>query len=99
MESWDAIKSQGLSRMARQHVHFAIGEPGEVISGMRKTCDVYLYVDVSKLIQDKVPLFLSANNVLLSPGVGETGIIPPKYFDRAIYVKGNQKTTLWPESK
>jgi RNA:NAD 2'-phosphotransferase (TPT1/KptA family) len=83
--------------MTRQHIHFAIGEPHdkEVISGMRKTCDVYVYVNVEKMIQDKVPIFLSSNNVLLSPGVGNTGSIPPQYFERVVNIQKNQ--TLWPE--
>jgi 2'-phosphotransferase len=39
-KSWDLIKNTGLKTMGRNHVHFAIGMPGEkqVISGMRTTC-------------------------------------------------------------
>jgi 2'-phosphotransferase len=38
--AWDLIKDTGLKTMARNHVHFAIGMPGDksVISGMRNTC-------------------------------------------------------------
>jgi RNA:NAD 2'-phosphotransferase (TPT1/KptA family) len=84
--AWELIKDSGLSRMNRQHVHFACGEFGdrEVISGMRKTCDIYIHMDVEKMLQDGVPLFISANNVLLSPGVGDTGIVPVKYFDKVV---------------
>jgi len=39
-EAWNLIKDTGLKTMARNHIHFAIGLPGEkeVISGMRNTC-------------------------------------------------------------
>ena len=49
------IMKQGLSRMTRQHVHFAPGEPGEdgVISGMRKSCQIYIYLNIQKLLHGK----------------------------------------------
>jgi RNA:NAD 2'-phosphotransferase (TPT1/KptA family) len=95
--NWDPIKKTGLSRMSRQHIHFAIGEPDkdQVISGMRKTCDIYIYVDIKKLLHDKIPIYISDNNVLLSPGVGDTGIIPQTYFKKVIDVRQNK--LLWPE--
>ena len=36
------------SKMNRNHIHCAPGEPGEdgVISGMRRTCQVYVYIDL-----------------------------------------------------
>ena len=42
-KSWNDIQSSGgLSRMKRNHIHFAAGEPGDdgVISGMRSSCPV-----------------------------------------------------------
>ena len=40
------IMKNGLSRMKRNHIHFAKGLPGEdgVISGMRRDCNVLIYV-------------------------------------------------------
>merc|ERR1712107_740958 len=48
LRNWDAIKAGGLSRMTRNHIHFSAGEPGQdgVISGMRKTADLKIYMDV-----------------------------------------------------
>lgn len=45
--------TQGLSRMARTHIHFAPGEPGadSVISGMRRSCQVVIYINIDKAIQ------------------------------------------------
>lgn len=66
--------------MSRNHIHFAVGYPGEkdVISGMRKTCDIYIEIDIVQAIKDGIDFFLSANNVVLSPGIN--GVLPPKYF-------------------
>lgn len=39
--------------MNRNHIHMAAGLLGEsdVISGMRKTCNLYIYIDAAKAIQ------------------------------------------------
>eukprot|EP01063_Lacrimia_lanifica_P038553 TRINITY_DN822_c0_g1_i1.p2 TRINITY_DN822_c0_g1~~TRINITY_DN822_c0_g1_i1.p2 ORF type:complete len:208 (+),score=90.02 TRINITY_DN822_c0_g1_i1:87-710(+) len=80
-KAWPIIQKEGLSKMARQHVHFAKGLPGDngVISGMRTTAEVLIYLDVEKCLADGVKLYLSDNGVVLSPG-DSRGIIPPKYF-------------------
>jgi len=81
-DAWKTIKTEGLSRMSRNHIHFAVGEVGanEVISGMRRSTEVMIYLDVAKALAAGIPLFLSANRVVLSPGVGEQGVIKPEYF-------------------
>ncbi len=72
---WEPIKKRGLSRMARNHIHFAPGRrdtlvlhisrkliqivfsfvfrlyEDHVISGMRRNCDLLIYVDVSKAME------------------------------------------------
>lgn len=87
-KGWDGIKVSGLSRMARQHIHFAQGLPGDsnVISGMRSSAQVLVYLDVAKCLANGVPLFRSRNGVILSPGVGNTGSIPVEYFERVVDV-------------
>ncbi|CAL1548576.1 unnamed protein product [Lymnaea stagnalis] len=79
------IEKEGLKRMTRVHIHFAPGEPGTggVISGMRSSCTVLIYLNLGKALQDGLMFFLSANNVILSPG-NEQGVIPPLYFDKVI---------------
>ena len=70
-------ESGGLSVMDRKHVHFAIGLPGEtgVISGMRKKCDRFYYLDLKALIESGVRCYISGNNVILSSGVnGKIGL-------------------------
>jgi 2'-phosphotransferase len=79
-EVWKFIKVQGLSRMTREHIHFAIEKPKSkiVISGMRDTAEVLIYIDLQKALADQIPFFLSENNVVLSPGINN--IISTKYF-------------------
>ncbi|KAL3872704.1 hypothetical protein ACJMK2_035911 [Sinanodonta woodiana] len=82
-QAWDQIQNTGLSRMNRNHIHFAAGMPGEsgVISGMRKSCEVVIEIDLEKALKARIPFFRSANNVILSPGNDE-GFIPPIFFKR-----------------
>lgn len=84
-DSWKVIQKQGLSRMTRNHIHFAAGEPGSdgVISGMRNSCDVLIFIDMQTALNDGVKFFRSANNVILSPG-DDKGIVAPKYFKTVV---------------
>ncbi len=88
--AWEAIREQGLSRMRRQHIHCAAGEPGDagVISGMRKACQVFIYIDVAAALADGFKFYRSANNVILCPG-NEAGILPPRYFAQVKDMKKN----------
>lgn len=80
-KAWETIQREGLSRMKRNHIHFAPGEPGggQVISGMRKDCEVLIHVDIEKALADGVSFFRSANNVILCPG-DDRGFLRPQYF-------------------
>jgi 2'-phosphotransferase len=71
----------GLNRMARNHIHMAIGKPNdnEVISGMRSSCEVIVEVNMAKAISDGVPFYVSNNKVILCPG-DDKGALYPKYF-------------------
>ena len=80
-DPWERhIRTEGLSRMSRTHIHMAAGLPGEekVISGMRASCDVFVYIDAASCARDGVEFYRSANGVILSAGVD--GIIKPQYF-------------------
>lgn len=47
------LESHGLSRMRRNHIHFAIGRWGDadVKSGMRSNCNVFIYANVTKAMR------------------------------------------------
>ncbi|KAJ3125804.1 tRNA 2'-phosphotransferase 1 [Nowakowskiella sp. JEL0407] len=77
---WPSIVANGLSKISRKHIHFAVGKLGEdgVISGMRRTADVYIYIDAEKAMKDGIKFLRSHNNVILSSGID--GVIMPEYF-------------------
>lgn len=81
LQAWKCIEQSGLKRMSRLHVHFATGLPSSsgVVSGMRKSSQVFIYLNLKQLVEDGVPVFISSNNVILSPG-DQHGVIHPKYF-------------------
>uniref|UniRef100_A0A3B3ZNE1 2'-phosphotransferase n=1 Tax=Periophthalmus magnuspinnatus TaxID=409849 RepID=A0A3B3ZNE1_9GOBI len=88
LRNWTSIQQHGLSRMKRSHIHLAPGLPGEenVISGMRKDCDLAIFIDVTKALSDGIQFFWSDNGVLLTPGDTD-GKLLPKYFSRALRLR------------
>ena len=87
--AWQQIETLGLSIMNRQHVHFASGllSDPNVKSGMRKNCDVYIYINAKKAMLDGIQFFRSANGVILSSG--KNGIIEVKYFQKVVDKNGD----------
>lgn len=79
-----AILSEGLSRMARTHIHFANGF--DAASGMRASCTVLIVVDVRKALADGVKFFTSANGVVLTAG-NAAGFLEPQYFAAVLDAK------------
>lgn len=86
-EAWDHIERQGLSVMRRQHIHFASGTPeqGDVISGMRSTCQALIYADIPKMLSDGIKVYRSSNGVILTRGID--GVLPTKYFERVVHAR------------
>ncbi|GMF28114.1 unnamed protein product [Phytophthora fragariaefolia] len=86
LKFWPSIWSSGLCKMQRNHIHFAEREvtDDDVVSGMRSTCDLLLYVDFPMAVKDGIKFYKSSNNVVLSPGVGDAGVIDRRYFLRAV---------------
>ncbi|KAA8915813.1 hypothetical protein TRICI_002023 [Trichomonascus ciferrii] len=89
-EPWNQIKTKGLSVMRRNHIHLASGKFGQegVISGMRKTADVFIYIDIPKALQEDIKFFISENGVILTPGNSQ-GLLPPHLFLKVEDKKGN----------
>ena len=51
-EPMPLIMEGGLNKMARNHIHLAVGTPGKngVISGMRATCEIVIEINLAKAI-------------------------------------------------
>lgn len=89
MDPWmKSIQTQGLAKMSRTHIHFAKGMPSEegVMSGMRKTCGVYIYIDGTKCASDNIEFLESTNGVILTAGV--EGVLPTRYFSHVLTRSG-----------
>ncbi|KAG6916190.1 hypothetical protein DXG01_008072 [Tephrocybe rancida] len=78
-QAWASISKQGLSKMTRNHIHLAQGVPGDgVISGMRNSSQILIFVDVQKALDAGIEFFFSDNGVVLSEG--RNGSILPEFF-------------------
>ena len=79
-----SIEQRGLLagglRNDRNHIHFIASLPGRgrVKSGMRDDCDLAVFIDLPRALEDGIPFFRSANDVILSPGVD--GVIAAHYI-------------------
>ena len=77
----NSIKKKGISRMTRKHIHIA--ESKTSISGMRANCNLLIYIDMKKALDDGYKFYRSNNGVILTPG-NKDGFLPPEYlvFDK-----------------
>jgi 2'-phosphotransferase len=89
VDAWKSIEQQGLKMMKRSHIHFATGLPEDeqVISGMRRSATIYIYIDPQACIDDGIQFFISANGVVLTDGIN--GILETKYFSKVTDSTGN----------
>jgi 2'-phosphotransferase len=75
-ENLPSIIENGLQKMNRNYIHFAAQKNAK--SGFRKSCNVFIHIDMEKAMKDGMEFFLSENNVILTRGL--EGVIDPKYF-------------------
>lgn len=62
-------------------------------SGMRASCDLFVYINITKALADGIVFERSANGVILTKG--QNGALEPKYFER---VQNKRGETIWPEA-
>ena len=80
------IMHEGLNRMSRNHIHMAVDMPGDanVISGMCYSCEAAIYINVPAAMRAGVRFFRSANNVILTKGINDSGILPPEFISKVV---------------
>ena len=90
-KSWNDIKRQGLNKMRRLHVHFAKGLPdnGKVISGMRTTCELIIYLDLRAALSAGLKFYLSENGVILTDG-DDAGYVETRFFSKVVDRKSGE---------
>lgn len=98
--AWNLImKSGGLRRMGRNHIHFASGLPAgfkslavdtasteekeaaPVVSGMRNSSSVLVYIDIQAALEAGIKFYISENGVILTEG-NDQGFLPYEFFKR-----------------
>lgn len=96
--AWESIlESGGLKPMSRNHIHLSKGKFGDkdVISGMRKSANRLIYIDIERAIKDGIEFVLSSNGVVLTTGDKTSGLLSVKYFTRVEDQKGQ---VVWSSS-
>lgn len=92
--AWDKIRTEGLKKMNRNHIHCAPGLPSmkesghqtqTVISGMRMNSQIYIYIDGQVCYDNGITFYRSENGVLLTPGP-----IPTSCFAKVIDAKSGR---------
>ncbi|WRT69396.1 uncharacterized protein IL334_006380 [Kwoniella shivajii] len=91
-ELWDVLESQGLSTMSRQHIHLAPSHVGTIVP--RPNSTLYIYLSLTKLIENDIPVYVSANGVVLTPGNGD-GVVTKEYWRKAVKRDGDRRIVVW----
>lgn len=96
--SYEAILASGyLSRMTRNHIHFATAESG-VVSGIRHNAEVLMFVDIRRAVEEGgLKFWMSANGVVLTEGDAE-GKLGLEYVTKIVDRKG-QLGVLWQDGE
>ncbi|KAG9309892.1 KptA family-domain-containing protein, partial [Chiua virens] len=67
--AWQSIAIQGLSKMKRNHIHLAQDVAGSnVVSGMRNSSQILIFVNVQKALDAGIEFYLSTNGVRVTAG-------------------------------
>ena len=80
----EKIKTEGLSRMTRKHIH--ISKSIDSKSGSRPNCNTRIFINMEKALNDGYNFYESDNGVILTPGNSD-GFLPPEYFKEIVFIK------------
>ena len=76
-EAWLMIRTQGISPMSRQHVHFVT-----TAAQVKRDCVVHIYVDKDRFLERGHLLLRARNGLILS-----RGHVPPAFFASAWHTR------------
>lgn len=75
LKNCDSILKTGLKKISRHHVHLSLNRQVALENARRFSSKVVLFeIDVHSMYRDKIELFISENNVIL------TDFVAPKYL-------------------
>lgn len=83
-ELWNLIREKGLSRVNRQHIHLTTARVGSR-SGPRASSNLFIYLSLQTMLEAEppIPVFVSSNDVILTPG-DKDGFVPASMFERVV---------------
>ncbi|WVO13661.1 hypothetical protein L204_101282 [Cryptococcus depauperatus] len=90
-ELWHLIKTDGLKRMTRQHIHLAPSLSGRITP--RPSSTLYIYLSLPKLLNAKIPVYVSSNGVILTPGLEEG--LGKLYWRKVVRQEGGKRIVVW----
>lgn len=79
--------------MSRQHIHLAPALTNHRITP-RPTSTLYIYLDLEKLVKAGIPVYVSANGVVLTPGDGD-GRVAKEFWRRIEKVEKGVRRVVW----
>lgn len=85
------VSSGGLSKMTRNHIHFA--STISDISGIRTSSNVLIYLNIEKCLESGIVFYKSTNNVILTAG-NEKGFVPLDLFGKVVDAKNGTPIDL-----
>ena len=90
----ESVIRHGINRMMRTHIHFSPGFPGEgvVISGLRRTAEVAVLIDIKAAMAAGLEFYRSENNVILTSGLN--GIVPPEFISEVVDVASKKRLPI-----
>lgn len=81
--------------MDRNHVHMCVGMMGikKYLRSLKDNSSIIIEINItSSLIGCMIPFYVSKKKMVLSPGIGEEGIMPPEtirsifYYNTGLYI-------------
>ena len=83
--------------MSRQHIHLAPALSDHRITP-RASSTLFIYLDLGRLLAAGIPVYTSANGVVLTPG-NEDGYVPTECWRMAERVVKGQRVVIWENGK